>query len=280
VPARHVRELVRREHADLAGGEPPLEQRVPEHEPPSRADADDLRVHLPCPLVRLALADVDPAGSDPARQRLDLCPHRAVAERLEARAQDERLDRRIERSEHRDDDRARQPPARPEPPREQHQQRDRGAQHGRAREHREPLPDEHLDVARARDAVAPPPPERHKPERHLDHPDEREGEERELDAPPDRAAAQPDPRRDHRERRDNRQLHDQLAHVEQAQHPRVVPAPAELGGVEVARRVKRLQVQVAGHPRPPQQGRRHEPPDREHRYRCRPARRGHLRRPR
>jgi hypothetical protein len=100
VPARSVRELVRRDEPDLAPGHVATEQRVPEHDLVGRAVADGLGVDPARPVGHVLHGHVHVPDTETCPELADLRGERTVAERLEPRLQDERLEQDRGAAEH------------------------------------------------------------------------------------------------------------------------------------------------------------------------------------
>jgi hypothetical protein len=173
--ARVVADLVREHDVDLAVGEAAVEQRVPQHHAPGRADPERECVRLAGLLAHRLHAERDPVQSLGALEPLVACDQPGVVRPLETR-----VDVRADEDDHRRDRRqhggAGDPPPRPEPPREAHHDEQGHADGDERHAERHPVAEDRLEVAHRRDVVPTAPPELDHGERELREPDDRQAQ--------------------------------------------------------------------------------------------------------
>ena len=273
VVAREMAELVRDHDLQLPVGEPPVEERVPQHDAAARAEAGRLRVrqrrHVAHGLDddRRVLHVLDPL------ERARLTQQHRIPQRV--RAEQIRRHERGQRRQRDEDRRRRQPPPVAQPAREPHHDREREAEEDELAAEREPVPEDVREVADVRQVMASLPPQRGHVEGQLRQPEQREAEHPEQHPRPDRPGC-----RLPREAHAPAGVHDEDDQLDHHRHrPRSCREPSvrrrrvqlRRGEIAVDRDMRKMERRR--HARLPEQVRRHGPHRRE-RHEQRSARDG------
>ena len=256
-------ELVRDHDAQLPVGEPPVQQRVPEHDAPARAEARRLGVRQRRHVVdgldddRRVLHVLD--ALERARLRLQLRVVQAVG------VEQVRSHERRQRDEPDEDRSGGQPPPPADEAAEPHHDQEREAEEHELAAEREPVAEGVRDVADVRQVMPALPPEAQESERQLRDPDEREADHPEqhpgADRPGRRLAREPRaaPRVEAED--------DELGELgERPVDRREAPERGrrvQLGGREQPAHRDLRQPEARGHRRPPEEIRGHRPDRRE-----------------